>query len=239
VFKIAGIAGVVTAVMGFLMMNQLGRYRVGKAMGHVHRIKGNFTRVPDDTPRFKIIVNSSPGGDISAADLAKCQDQAITWVTQSNAVRCVEVSSPEGMALLKMDPVDRPIQQDPLNGIQQQGFAATPEAIAQDVSSRPSGIQQYCEVIFFALVYLGVMLRIYWDVYLQKRRGRRPTLTVNTLISGLVIAIAVYGTVMQSGLLGKTISFQAGVFATYNGIVWPVILNDIAALRGLNASKPV
>jgi len=238
VLKIAGIAGSITIVIGILAMQQMGQHRVSRAVPHVHRIKGTVTRIPDDTPRFKIIVNSSLGGNITADALTKCKDPDITHVTQDNKVECVEVTSPQGQSLLNINTIKRP-ERNALNAISPQGFAASPGEVVQEVAARTGWWQPYAEVIFFCLMYLGVMLRIYWDIYMQKRRGRKPTITVQTLVSGLVIAIVVYGTVVQSGMLNKTITFQSGIFATYNGIVWPVLINDIAALRGSSPAKPV
>lgn len=95
-------------------------------------------------------------------------------------------------------------------------------------------MDRYAEVVYFVLTFLGVLLRLYWDVVQAPKTGRRRAtlLAPQTLVTSLVLAIATYAMIIQSGLAGTSdlLTFKTGIFAVYNGLLSKSFL-DLATLK--------
>jgi hypothetical protein len=204
-------------------------------------------------PRIKVVVNDSDDDVPLPGDLLRrCADVEITYITSVGNVQCFAEGSPEALKLLQRnapsagDTLPRPEQhrqagKNPMK----QGFllavSTTPTEVAKDVAAR-TGINRYAEVIYFLLTFLGVLLRIYWDASQQQKQESKPALlTVSSMTTGLVLAVATYALVIQSGLTGASdmLNFRTGIFAVYNGILSSTLLKDIAAFRTASSPQPV
>lgn len=185
-------------------------------------------------PNVRVIVDDS-GPDAPPVDnlLLRCPIQDITLVQLDGKVKCVQEGSPEAKQLLRRGQDLQDIR-DATSPVQHQGFLTTaPAQVATDVAARRP-MDRYAEVVYFVLTFLGVLLRLYWDVVQAPRTGRRRStlLAPQTLVTSLVLAIATYAMIIQSGLAGTSdlLTFKTGIFAIYNGLLSKSFL-DLATLR--------
>jgi hypothetical protein len=193
-------------------------------------------------PRIKVVVNDSADDVPLPGDLLRrCADVEITYINVEGEVRCFAEGSIEALKLLQRtspaveDTAPQPKVILPLKAMKQ-GFilavSSTPTEVAKDVAAR-TGVNRYAEVIYFILTFFGVLLRICWDANQQQKQDKPPLLTIASLTTGLVLAIAAYALVIQSGMTGSgdVLNFRTGIFAIYNGILAPMLIKDIAAFR--------
>lgn len=185
-------------------------------------------------PNVRVIVDDS-GPDAPPVDnlLLRCPIQDITLVQPDGKVKCVQEGSPEAKQLLQRGQ-DLQDVRDATSPVQIQGFLTTaPAQVATDVAARKP-MDRYAEVVYFVLTFLGVLLRLYWDVVQAPRTGRRRStlLAPQTLVTSLVLAIATYAMIIQSGLAGTSdlLTFKMGIFAIYNGMISKSFL-DLATLK--------
>lgn len=189
-------------------------------------------------PRIKVVVNDSADDVPLPGDLLRrCADVEITYVSAEGNVKCFAEGSPEALQLLQRSaPTDAtplcPESVPPVEAMKQSFILAvstTPTEVAKDVAAR-TGINRYAEVIYFMLTFLGVFLRICWDANQQQKQESKPALlTISSLTTGLVLAIATYALVIQSGMTGASdvLNFRTGIFVIYNGLLSPSILRDV------------
>jgi hypothetical protein len=255
------ISGIVSLTAGFALLHTLAQNPPRLAARDSQVVARPITLPPSatradlvrDAPQIKVVVDDSEDNTALPPDLLRqCGDIEITHVQTNGTVRCLSEGSMEAKQLLARGQPRSPMKQGAMlpnmaqeqrNAIELQGFvpsvASAPTDAAKEVSERKPW-DRYAELVYFFLTFIGVFLRTYWDGIQQHRRRKAVILTAPSVITSLVIAIAVYALVIQSGLAGssKLLTFSTGIFAVYNGITSPVILKDIAALRNGTASAP-
>lgn len=243
----SSLAMVTAVACGFAFLNLMYR---GAPIQKVRKISAPLSTQPMPLPRVlrgdfvdsnkvRVIVDdSSPDAPVVEDLLRRCAAFEITYVTPEGTVKCYSEGSANAQILL-----NRTRLSDMECGVQQQGFGAVvtaaTEAVTKEVSERKPG-DRYAELVYFVLTFLGVFLRFCWEAS-KSVRGRRktsPYFTPQTLITSLVLAIATYAMIIQSGLAGSSdlLSFKTGIFAMYNGILSTGLLRDFGTLRPVAAT---
>jgi len=252
----AATAGVISLAVGFAALQLLVLHPPRLTAESLYRVPVKPLAVPPGatrvglvktSPYVKVVVDDSDDNVALPQDLLRqCADTEVTYVRADGLVDCLAEGSAQAKALLdraqlrqdlERELVGPGLRPDPMIGTQ--GVGTSPTEAAKDMAARRP-IDRYAELVYFFLTFLGVLLRTYWDG-VQLRRRRKPSiLTVQSVVTSLVLAIAVYALVLQSGLMGSgnLLTFSTGVFATYNGILAPVLLKDVAALRTGGPTAP-
>jgi hypothetical protein len=241
---ISSAAGVLAVLAGFAFLHLM--YRSAPLLSAHQSVRPAITMTTPrvvrsdfvDSPRVRVVIDDSSPDALPVEDLLRrCAAFEITYVTTEGTVKCYSEGSPNAQLLL-----NRTRTQDTKCAVQQQGFGAVvtaaTDAVAKEVSERRP-IDRYAELVYFVLTFFGVFLRLCWEAS-KSVRGRRktsPYFTPQALITSLVLAIATYAMIIQSGLAGSSdlLSFKTGIFAMYNGILSSGLIRDFNTLRPTTA----
>lgn len=239
---LSGISGILAVGAGFAFLNL--SYRAAPILQVrsldevdqrvvVHQLKMPKVLRSDfvESPKVRVIVDDSDPNLPPVEDLLRrCTPMEITYVTKEGQVKCYSEGSANAQKLLSATRyANHDIQQQGLGAI----VAAATSEVSKEVANRKPA-DRYAELVYFALTFLGVFLRFCWEAT-QKRRRTKQSLyfTPQTLITSLVLAIATYAMIIQSGLAGSSdlLSFKTGIFAIYNGLLSTGLLKDLGTLR--------